>query len=204
MNQSDQTLLYELCEKLSGGSWDQAEITSAAKDLALAIDDPDTYTSENLEAAWIAEECKTGWIGMGFDPEEAMLEFKRLAKRWAMLDIFLSVGAFGDKADEIVEQVIDLFGDVDLELPPFPTEKFGYEWYEPYLNAAIADVQPEHGGFQLIYFGQPFDDNLYLAAVYRPDVDRILELSDHFEFKLSTSCWGNTIYDNLHLPPQAD
>ncbi len=202
MNESDRNLLYELCEKLSGGSWDEAEIIVAAKDLALAIDDPDTYTRENLEAAWIAEECKSGWIGVGFDSEEAILEYKRLAKDWAMLDIFLSVGVYGDKADEIVEQVIDLFGDLDLELPTLPTERFGYEWYEPYLNAAIAKIQPEQGGFRLIYFSQPFDDNLYLAAVYRPDVDCILELSDHFEFKISTSCWGNTIYDQLHLPSQ--
>jgi hypothetical protein len=190
MDTAHKILLYELCEKLAGGSWDKAEIASAANALELAIDDPETYTRENLEAAWIEEECKTGWIAMGFDPEEALLEYRRLAKEWAMLDLFLSLGVYGDKADEIAEQVIGLFGDLDLELPPSPVEKPGYEWYETFLNIAIAQIQPERGGFRLIYLNQSFDDNLNLLAVYRPDVDRIIEISDLFEFKITKSCWG--------------
>jgi hypothetical protein len=202
MDTADRILLTELCEKLSSGSWDAAEIATAAKEIELAIDNPDTYVSENPDAAWIVEECQTGWIASAFSPEEAQLEYQRLVKEWAILGIFLSVGVYGDKADEIVEQVIDLFEDLELELPPLPVAKHGYEWYEPFLNAAIAEIQPEKGGFRLIYLSQSFDDSLYLAAVYRPDIDRIIEISDRFELKISRSCWGNSIGDNLHLPTE--
>jgi hypothetical protein len=202
MDTADRILLTELCDKLSSGSWDAAEIATAAKEIELAIDNPDTYVSENPDAAWIVEECQTGWIASAFSPEEAQLEYQRLVKEWAILGIFLSVGVYGDKADEIVEQVIDLFEDLELELPPLPVAKHGYEWYEPFLNAAIAEIQPEKGGFRLIYLSQSFDDSLYLAAVYRPDIDRIIEISDRFELKISRSCWGNSIGDNLHLPTE--
>jgi hypothetical protein len=202
MDTADRILLHELCEKLSSGSWDAAEIATAAKEIELAIENPDTYVSENPDAAWIVEECQTGWIASAFSPEEAQLEYQRLVKEWAILGIFLSVGVYGDKADEIVEEVIDLFEDLELELPPLPVEKHGYEWYEPFLNAAIAEIQPEKGGFRLIYLSQSFDESLYLVAVYRPDVDRIIEISDRFELKISRSCWGNSIGDNLHLPTE--
>jgi hypothetical protein len=204
MDTADRILLTELCEKLSSGSWDAAEIATAAQEIELAIDNPDTYVSENPDAAWIVEECQTGWIASAFSPEEAQLEYQRLVKEWAILGIFLSVGVYGDKADEIVEQVIDLFEDLELDLPPLPVAKHGYEWYEPFLNAAIAEIQPEKGGFRLIYLSQSFDESLYLAAVYRPDVDRIIEISDRFELKISRSCWGNSIGDNLHLPTEED
>jgi hypothetical protein len=204
MDTADRILLHELCEKLSSGSWDEAEIATAAKEIELAIDHPDTYVSEHPDAAWIVEECQTGWIASAFSPEEAQLEYQRLVKEWAILGIFLSVGVYGDKADEIVEQVIDLFEDLELELPPLPVAKHGYEWYEPFLNAAIAEIQPEKGGFRLIYLSQSFDESLYLVAVYRPDVDRIIEISDRFEFKISRSCWGNSIGDHLHLPTEED
>jgi hypothetical protein len=204
MDIADRILLTELCEKLSGGSWDAAEIATAAQEIELAIDRPDDYIIENPDAAWIAEEYQTGWIASAFSPEEAKLEYQRLIKEWAILGIFLSVGVYGDKADEIVEQVVDLFEDLELELPPLPAEKHGYEWYEPFLNAAIAEIQPEKGGFRLIYLGQSFDENLYLAAVYRPDIDRIMEISDRFELKISKSCWGNSIGDNLNLPTEAN
>ncbi len=204
MDTADRILLHELCEKLSSGSWDEAEIATAAKEIELAIDHPDTYVSEHPDAAWIVEECQTGWIASAFSPEEAQLEYQRLVKEWAILGIFLSVGVYGDKADEIVEQVIDLFEDLELELPPLPVAKHGYEWYEPFLNAAIAEIQPEKGGFRLIYLSQSFDESLYLVAVYRPDVDRIIEISNRFEFKISTSCWGNSIGDHLHLPTEED
>ncbi|WP_309733752.1 hypothetical protein [Chamaesiphon sp. OTE_75_metabat_556] len=204
MDTADRILLTELCEKLSSGSWDEAEIATAAKEIELAIDHPDTYVSEHPDAAWIVEECQTGWIASAFSPEEAQLEYQRLVKEWAILGIFLSVGVYGDKADEIVEQVIDLFEDLELELPPLPVAKHGYEWYEPFLNAAIAEIQPEKGGFRLIYLSQSFDESLYLVAVYRPDVDRIIEISNRFEFKISTSCWGNSIGDHLHLPTEED
>jgi hypothetical protein len=202
MDTADRILLHELCEQLSSGSWDDSEIATAAKEIELAIDNPDTYIIENPDAAWIVEECQTGWIASAFSPEEAKLEYQRLVKEWAILGIFLSVGVYGDKADEIVEQVIDLFEDLELELPPLPVEKHGYEWYEPFINAAIAEIQPEKGGFRLIYLSQSFDDSLYLAAVYRPDIDRIIEISDRFELKISRSCWGNSIWDNLHLPTE--
>jgi hypothetical protein len=202
MDTADRILLHELCEKLSSGSWDDSEIATAAKEIELAIYNPDTYVSENPDAAWIIEECQTGWIASAFSPEEAQLEYQQLVKEWAILGIFLSVGVYGDKADEIVEQVIDLFEDLELELPPLPVAKHGYEWYEPFLNAAIAEIQPEKGGFRLIYLSQSFDDNLYLAAVYRPDIERIMEISDRFELKISRSCWGNSIGDNLHLPTE--
>jgi hypothetical protein len=202
MDTADRILLHELCEKLSSGSWDAAEIATAAKEIELAIENPDTYVSENPDAAWIVEECQTGWIASAFSPEEAQLEYQRLVKEWAILGIFLSVGVYGDKADEIVEEVIDLFEDLELELPPLPVERHGYEWYEPFLNAAIAEIQPEKGGFRLIYLSQSFDESLYLVAVYRPDVDRIIEISDRFELKISRSCWGNSIGDNLHLPTE--
>jgi hypothetical protein len=204
MDITDRTLLAELCEKLSGGSWDATEIDAAAKDLELAIDHPAAYIIQNPDAAWIAEECQTGWIASAFDPEEAKLEYQRLVKEWAILGIFLSVGVYGDKADEIVDAVVDLFEDLELNLPPLPGSKHGYEWYEPFLNAAIAEIQPEKGGFRLVYLGQSFDDNLYLVAVYHPDVDRIMEISDRFEFKISRSCWGNSIRDNLNLPTAAN
>ncbi|WP_310487517.1 hypothetical protein [Chamaesiphon sp. VAR_69_metabat_338] len=195
MDITDRILLTELCEKLAGGSWDAAEIATAAKDLELAIDHPDAYINQNPNAAWIAS---------AFDPEEAKLEYQRLVKEWAILGIFLSVGVYGDKADEIVDAVIDLFEDLELDLPPLPASTHGYEWYEPFLNAAIAEIQPEQGGFKLIYLGQSFDDNLYLAAVYRPDLDRIIEISDRFEFKISRSCWDNSIWANLNLPTAAN
>jgi hypothetical protein len=204
MDTADRILLTELCEKLSGGSWNAAEITTAAQEIELAIDNPDAYIIENPDAAWIVEECQTGSIASAFSPEEAKLEYQRLVKEWAILGIFLSVGVYGDKADEIVEQVIDLFEDLELDLPPLPVAKHGYEWYEPFLNAAIAEIQPEKGGFRLIYLGQCFDNNLYLAAVYRPDLDRIMEISDRFELKISRSCWGNSIWDNLKLPTEAN
>jgi hypothetical protein len=172
---SQRILLHELIEKLAAGSWEESEIESATNELELAINDPDTYLSKNPDEAWIVEVC---------DRDRA--EYGYLLQLMTLLSIFTPLSASGDKADEIADSVVELFDDLELSFPT-TRKKQNYEWYETILNNAIAQIQPEKSGFGLLYFHQPIDDNLHLIPVYRTDIDRILEISDRFGFKISKS-----------------
>lgn len=173
MNATDRLLLHELIAKLSAGSWEESEIESATNELALAIDDPDTYLNEHPDDAWIVEVC---------DYDKA--EYGPLLQFMTLLSIFAPLSASGDNADEIADEVEELFDDLELSVPT-TSKKQNYEWYEALINNAIAQIHPEKGGFRLLYFHQPIDENLHLIPVYCSDIPRILEISDRFGFKIS-------------------
>jgi hypothetical protein len=170
---SQRLLLRELIEKLSAGSWEDSEIESATNRLELAMNDPDTYLSENPTDAWIIEYS---------DYNRA--EYSYSLQIMTFVDIFAPLSAFGDKADEIAERVEDLFDDFVFSIPA-TTTKQTYAWYDAVMNDAIAQIQPDRGGFGLLYFYEQFGEDLHLIPVYRPDINRILEISDRFGFRIS-------------------
>jgi hypothetical protein len=172
-------LLRELIEKLSAGSWEDSEIESATNRLQLVINDPDTYLSENPNDAWIIKYC---------DYDRAEYEYS--LQIMTLVDIFEPLSAFGDKADEIAERVEDLFDDFVFSIPA-TTKKQTYAWYDALMNEAIAQIQPEKGGFGLLYFYEQFGEDLHLIPVYRSDIDRILEISDRFGFRISKHFYNN-------------
>jgi hypothetical protein len=170
MHLLDHESLTELIFLLSCQAMDADDVELVVAQVNLALDDPETYIAENGDdemAAYLFES----------DPGEV--------SKWALqigLDNYLVVS---DKMDELHGQIEEMFAEGDSPLPDFPFDhNFTFDQYINWLNKELAMRGPrEHGGYQLIFFGDSYGDDLIADVVYHDDVPRIIELCSLGELK---------------------
>lgn len=79
--------------------------------------------------------------------------------------------AIGDKLDELHEEISEQFAD---PLPPFPGRDTLAVDYFQWLDGQLA-ARPTP--YEILLWGNPFDDNLYAFIVRRRDTARVLDLA---------------------------
>lgn len=108
---------------------------------------------------------------------------------WAQGDASVAIGcelagrlydfaAISDKADEMHEQIQDMF---DGDFPDFPgahEERWNAAAYSQWLDAELSQRAVEEGGYDAVMLDTGADENMNLFVVYRKDTPRILELAD--------------------------
>ena len=115
------------------------------------------------------------------DPELAFLPELDADEAWyreVALQFALSgYAASSDKIDELHEEISDQFQNA---LPEFPEAFWGepVDDYFAWLDTELAARSPEHDGYQLLMLETGLDDNMFVFVVRRPDVERILALSE--------------------------
>lgn len=151
--------LETLIDLLTCGELEADEVRQRAANVRNAADDPDLD--------WLDE------------PSEE--ELMQVALQSQLSDFF----AIGDKVDEVHELIADIFE------PPFPeyphppgTPDFLPDDYFRWLDDVLAKRGP---GYELLLWGNQYDDNLYAIVVHRGNTDRILELAGGFSLLVERS-----------------
>jgi hypothetical protein len=98
------------------------------------------------------------------DSPAAFMQFAVLAELGDYL-------AIGDKLDELHEEISEQFAN---PLPAMPQQALSAAEYFQWLDGQLA-ARPTP--YEILLWGNPFDDNLYAFIVRRHDSPRILELA---------------------------
>lgn len=114
-------------------------------------------------------------------PEDPEYEWTRgdasMAIASELVATLYEFAAVSDKADEMHEQIQDMF---DAGFPDFPDASEA-DWnaaaYFQWLDTELSQLAVDEGGYGAVMLDTGADDNMNLFVVYRKDTDRILELA---------------------------
>ncbi|HZX76613.1 hypothetical protein [Lysobacter sp.] len=128
--------------------------------------EPDEVRERAANVRNAAEDPNLDWLDEPSDDE-----LMQVAVQFQLTDFL----AEGDKVDELHEFIAETFE------PPFPeyphppgTRDFSPDDYFRWLDDYLATRGP---GYELLLWGNQYDENLYAIVVRRADTDRILELA---------------------------
>lgn len=155
-----QAQLTEFLRLIGSGCLDEAEIARIADEAARAYADPDAFLRDNPDVNYddsfpipLGE-----WVVVGSLPDTVLFQADDYATLFAAIR--------------------DSFGpDV-----PFVLNARQLQRTEPLaalnrIQVQLSALYPEKGGYVLVDFSEPLDDELQAVLVYRCDLPRVLELA---------------------------
>ncbi|KQO00251.1 MULTISPECIES: hypothetical protein [Stenotrophomonas] len=130
-------------------------------------------TCDGLEGDDLAD-CVARIEASPADPELEWIEGDGPAAfmQFAILAELGDFVAIGDKVDELHEEISEQFAD---PLPAFPGQEMPAAEYFQWLDGQLA-ARPTP--YEILLWGNHFDDNLYAFIVRRKDTARVLDLAD--------------------------
>ncbi|MFC3944703.1 hypothetical protein CCU68_09895 [Pseudomonas gingeri NCPPB 3146 = LMG 5327] len=155
------TALIELISKISSGCMGEAEIQQIADEAAQAYADAAGFLAANPDINYddsfpipLGE-----WVVVGSLPETVLFQ--------------------ADTYMDLFAQIVDSFGkDVPFNIKPKQLAKVEALTALNRIQIQLGSMNPEMGGYVLMDFSQPLDDELQAVLVYGNDLPRVLELCE--------------------------
>lgn len=152
--------LIELITKVSSGCMGEDEVARIADEAAQAYADPSAFLAANPDINYddsfpipLGE-----WVVVGSLPETVLFQ--------------------GDTYMELFEQIVSSFGkDVSFNIKPKQLAKVEPLVALNRIQIQLGAMNKEMGGYVLMDFSQPLDDELQAVLVYGCDEARVLELA---------------------------
>lgn len=152
--------LIELITRISSGCMGDEEIRRIADEAAQAYADPAAFLSANPDINYddtfpipLGE-----WVVVGSLPETVLFQ--------------------ADTYMELFEQIVQSFGkDVPFNIKPRQLAKVEPQVALNRIRIQLSSMNKEMGGYVLMDFSQPLDDELQAVLVYGNDEARVLELA---------------------------
>ncbi len=151
--------LVELISKISSGCMGEDEIERVADEAAQAYADPQAFLAANADINYddtfpipLGE-----WVVVGSLPGTVLFQ--------------------ADTYADLFQQIVDSFGkDVSFNIKPKQLVKVEALTALNRIQVQLSSMNPEKGGYVLMNFSQPLDDELQAVLVYSCDLSRVLEL----------------------------
>ena len=155
-----QTQLEELIGKISSGCMLAEDVARIADEAAQAYADPQAFLAANPDINYddsfpipLGE-----WVVVGSLPETVLFQ--------------------ADSYDQLFQQIVDSFGpQVSFVLKPKQLAKTEALKALNRIQVQLGSLSPETGGYVLLDFSEPLDDELQAVLVYRSELQRVLELA---------------------------
>ncbi|MBD8186906.1 hypothetical protein [Pseudomonas viridiflava] len=152
--------LAELISKISSGCMGDDEVLRVADEAAQAYADPQAFLSANPDINYddtfpipLGE-----WVVVGSLPETVLFQ--------------------ADTYADLFEQIVQSFGkDVTFNIKPKQLTKVEPLVALNRIQIQLSSMNKEVGGYTLMDFSQPLDDELQAVLVYGNDEARVLELA---------------------------
>ena len=152
--------LVELITHISSGCMGDEEIARVADEAAQAYADPAGFLQANPDINYDDDfPIPLGeWVIVGSLPETVLFQ--------------------ADDYQALFEQIRASFGEsVSFVLQPKQLAKVEPEKALNRIQTQLGALYPEKGGYVLMDFSEPLDDDLQAVLVYRSDVDRVMALA---------------------------
>jgi hypothetical protein len=151
--------LIELISKISSGCMGEEEIAHIADEAAQAYADPQAFLTANPDINYddsfpipLGE-----WVVVGSLPETVLFQ--------------------ADTYMDLFAQIVESFGkDVTFNIKPKQLAKVEALTALNRIQIQLGSMNKEMGGYVLMNFSQPLDDELQAVLVYGNDQARVLEL----------------------------
>ncbi|MGE8500492.1 MAG: hypothetical protein ACN6O6_23585 [Pseudomonas sp.] len=155
-----QAQLDELISKISSGCMLPEDIARIADEAAQAYADPQAFLTANPDINYddsfpipLGE-----WVVVGSLPDTVLFQ--------------------ADSYDALFQQIVDSFGpQVSFVLKPKQLVKVEPLKALNRIQVQLGSLSPETGGYVLVDFSEPLDDELQAVLVYRSDLERVLALA---------------------------
>ncbi|HEX5842294.1 MAG TPA: hypothetical protein VFY62_07440 [Pseudomonas sp.] len=152
--------LEELISKISSGCMAPEDVARIAEEAAQAYADPQAFLAANPDINYddsfpipLGE-----WVVVGSLPETVLFQ--------------------ADSYDALFQQIVESFGpQVSFVLKPKQLAKVEALKALNRIQVQLASLSPETGGYTLVDFSEPLDDELQAVLVYSSDLPRVLELA---------------------------
>jgi hypothetical protein len=152
--------LLELITLISSGCMTDEEIARIADEAAQAYADPAVFLAANPDINYddsfpipLGE-----WVVVGSLPETVLFQ--------------------GDSYEELLQQIIESFGpDVPFNIKPKQLAKVEPLKALNRIQVQLSSMYKEKGGYVLLDFSEPLDDELQAVLVYTSDLPRVMELA---------------------------
>ncbi|GAB3393412.1 hypothetical protein [Azotobacter armeniacus] len=152
--------LQELLHRISSGCLGEEEIARIADEAAQAFADPQAFLTANPDINYddsfpipLGE-----WVVVGSLPETVLFQ--------------------GDTPEELFQQIVASFGpEVPFVLKPKQLHKVEPLKALNRIQVQLSSLYPEKGGYVLVDFSEPLDDELQTVLVYTCDLEATLQLA---------------------------
>lgn len=152
--------LLELITLISSGCMAEEEIARIADEAAQAYADPAAFLAANPDINYddsfpipLGE-----WVVVGSLPETVLFQ--------------------GDSYEELLQQIIESFGpDVLFNIKPKQLAKVEPLKALNRIQVQLSSMYKEKGGYVLLNFSEPLDDELQAVLVYTSDLPRVMQLA---------------------------
>lgn len=152
--------LAELIRLISSGCMSDADIERIADEAAQAYAGPEAFLAANPDINYDDDfPIPLGeWVVVGSLPDTVLFQ--------------------GDDYQQLYEQIVASFGEgVSFVLKPKQLARTEPLKALNRIQTQLGALYPEKGGYVLVDFSEPLDDELQAVLVYRCDVPRLLELA---------------------------
>ena len=152
--------LAELIRLISSGCMTDDEIARIADEAAQAYADPQAFLAANPDVNFDDDfPIPLGeWVVVGSLPETVLFQ--------------------ADDYQQLFEQIVASFGEsVTFVLKPKQLAKTEPLKALNRIQVQLSSLYPEKGGYVLVDFSEPLDDELQAVLVYTSDVPRVMELA---------------------------
>jgi len=152
--------LQELIALISSGCMRDEEIARIADEAAQAYADPQAFLAANPDVNYDDDfPIPLGeWVVVGSLPDTVLFQ--------------------ADNAEQLFQQIVDSFGpDVPFVLKAKQLAKADLLTGLRRIQVQLSALYPEKGGYVLVDFSEPLDDELQAVLVYTADLPRVLALA---------------------------
>lgn len=153
-------LLEELIARISSGCLPDAEILRIASEAAQAYADPAAFLAANPDVNYDDDfPIPLGeWVVVGSLPDTVLFQ--------------------ADSYEELFQRITESFGpQVQFVLKPKQLAKTEPLKALNRIQVQLSALSPETGGYTLVDFSEPLDDELQAVLVYSSDLTRVMELA---------------------------
>ena len=152
--------LLELITLISSGCMTDEEIARIADEAAQAYADPAAFLAANPDINYDDDfPIPLGeWVVVGSLPDTVLFQ--------------------ADTYDQLLQQIIESFGpQVTFNIKPKQLHKVESLKALNRIQVQLSALYKEKGGYVLVDFSEPLDDELQCVLVYTSDLPRLLELA---------------------------
>ena len=152
--------LLELITLISSGCMTDEEIARIADEAAQAYADPQAFLAANADINYDDDfPIPLGeWVVVGSLPDTVLFQ--------------------ADTYEQLLQQIIDSFGpQVTFNIKPKQLHKVEPLKALNRIQVQLSALYKEKGGYVLVDFSEPLDDELQCVLVYTSDLPRVLELA---------------------------
>lgn len=166
--------LLELITLISSGCMSDEEIAGIADEASLAYADATAFLTANPDVNYDEDfPIPLGeWVVVGSLPDTVLFQ--------------------ADSYDQLLQQIIDSFGpQVSFNIKPKQLLKVDPLKALNRIQVQLSALYKEKGGYVLVDFSEPLDDELQCVLVYTSDLPRVLELA------VEAGIYAAPAYENL-------